>query len=169
MRFVVLLIAVYLAAAADAALVDAMRVGSAAPDLLALAAIVWVLAAGGPRAFLAAGAVMLVGDLVAPGRVGLGAGWMLLAAFGVVQLRGYVKLDHPAVRVAVVLMAVTLWATGVGLTAWLLGEATLPPATIVARAAGVGLYTAAVAVPVLMILGWLREPRRRGRKLQEAA
>jgi hypothetical protein len=31
--------------------------------------------------------------------------------------------------------------------------------TILGRAVGVGLYTAAVSLPVLMVIGWIREPR----------
>ena len=56
-------------------------------DLLALLAVVWLLTASGTRAFLVAGAIALVGDLIAPGRLGLGFGWMLLVGYGVTQVR----------------------------------------------------------------------------------
>jgi cell shape-determining protein MreD len=165
----VLLIAAYLAAVAETALVDAMRIGQVTPDLLALVALVWALTAAGPRAFLAAGAVMFLGDLIAPGRVGLGTGWMLLVAFGVGQLRARVRLENLAAQLGVLLAGATLWAAGVGLSARLLGNVALPWSTVLARAGGVGLYTAGVGLPLLMVLGWIRQPRlARERRLEPA-
>jgi len=175
MRVVLLFLTVYLAAVAETVLVDVIRVGEVTPDLLALVAVVWLLTAGGPRAFLVAGAVALVGDLIAPGRLGVGTAWMLLVGYGVVRLRlcfraatngrGFTGAQL-LWQVPMVAAAVTVWAAAVGLTARLLGDASLPWSTILTRSAGVGIYTAGVALPVLMVIGWIREPllaRRRKR------
>ncbi len=158
MRILLLLPIVYFAAVVETSLVDVMRIGQVAPDLLALTAMVWLLAATGPRAFLAAGAIALAGDLIAPGRLGVGMGWMLLLGYGLTRLRARVKLDHLLVQVPAVLVTVTLWAVAVGLTGRLLGDVSVPWSMLLSHAAGVGLYTAALSLPVLMVAGWIRQP-----------
>jgi len=71
----------YAAAAIQTSLGDLMRVGRAEPDLLALAAVAWLLAAEGPHAFLVAGAI------------GLGSLRAVAAAAGVDDVR----VDRPDV------------------------------------------------------------------------
>ena len=159
MKALLLTLIVYVAAVFDTALADAMRIGHAAPDMLALTAVVWLLVAAGPRALLTAGLIALVGDLVAPGHVGVGAFWMLLVGYAIYRLRTLVKLDHLPERVLVVWAAVTIWAIASGLTGRLWGDVALPSMTVVTRASATGLYTAGVSLPVLMVLGWFREPR----------
>ncbi|NQU24801.1 MAG: hypothetical protein HQ567_26255 [Candidatus Nealsonbacteria bacterium] len=157
--YIVLLIPIlYLAAVAETALGDVMRVGDATPDLIALVAVVWLLIAAGPRAFLVAGAVALLGDLIAPGRLGVGMAWMLLVGYGVTWLRTRLKSDHLVAQVPVACAALIAWAVGVAITGRLLGDVALPLSTLLTRAAATGLYTAAVALPVLMVVGWMREP-----------
>jgi rod shape-determining protein MreD len=164
-RTLLLAVIVYVAAVVETSLGDVMRVGRVTPDLLALVAVVYVLAARSPRAFLAAGAIALAGDLIAPGRLGVGAAWMLVVGYAVGRLRHHVRLDHFTAQVPVVGLAVACWATGVAATARLLGDLPLAWPAIAVRSAGVGLYTAGVAIPVLMVLGWTREravaPQRR--------
>jgi hypothetical protein len=177
MRCVILTLTVYVAAVAETSAVDLLRVGNVTPDLLTLAAVVWLLTAVGPRAFLVAGAVALVGDLIAPGRLGVGMGWMMLVGYGVTRLRARFQgatdgrgfmWQQLAWQVPCVWAAVTVWAAAVGLTGRLLGDVSLPWSTILARAAGVGTYTAGVALPVLMVVGWIREPYlARQRKLTD--
>jgi len=157
MGVLVLIPVVYATAVADTSLIDAMTIGSVTPDLPALTAIVWLLLAGGPRAFLVAGAVALVGDLIAPGRLGVGMGWMLLVGYAVTQLQTRLKCDHLAWQVSLTCVAVIVWAAGVGITGRMVGDVALPTSTLIARAAGVGLYTAAVAFPLLLVIGWIRE------------
>jgi len=145
-----------------------MRIGNVAPDLLALAAVICLLTARGPRAFLVTGVIVLVGDLIAPGRLGVGMGWMLLIGYAVTRQRPRFDLDHLALQVFLVAAVVTTWAAAVGISGRLLGEVSLPWSTLITRAAGVGLYTAGVALPVLMVLAWIREPYlMRKRRLAE--
>jgi hypothetical protein len=178
MRFAILMLVVYIAAVAETSLVDSIRVGNATPDLLALVAVVWLLTASGPRAFLAAGAVALVGDLIAPGHAGVGMAWMLLIGYGVTRLRvrfrgapgrGGLMWGQLLWQVPCLGAAVTMWAASVGLTGRLLGDVPLPWSAILARAAGTGIYTGGVALPVLMVVGWIREPKSaRARKLAQS-
>jgi hypothetical protein len=176
MRPVLLFLTVYLVAVAETSLVDVMRVGNVTPDLLALVAVVWLLTVAGPRAFLIAGAIALVGDLIAPGRLGVGTAWMLLVGYGITCLRARLQgaTDGRGFtgaqllwQVPMVAAAVTVWAAAVGLSGRLLGDIWLPLSTILTRAAGVGIYTAGAALPVLMVVGWVREPKPARRRTLE--
>ncbi|MBN2475466.1 MAG: hypothetical protein JXB62_12720 [Pirellulales bacterium] len=168
MRFVWLTLAVYLAAVAETSLIDVLRIGEVTPDLLALVAVVWLLTSGSPRAFLGAGAVALVGDLIAPGHLGVGMGWMLLAGYGVGRLRARFRLEHLGWQVLITFATVAAWAAAVGATGRLIGDLSLAWSAVVPRALGVGLYTAAVALPVWMVVGWIRQPfLARKRRLAE--
>ncbi len=160
MNVLLLLPIVYLAAVLDTSLVDVMRIGPVVPDLLALTAVAWLLTARGTWALPTAGAIALLSDLIAPGRIGLGMGWMLIVGYGVLRLRMQLKMEHTLWRVALTWAAVTLWALAVGCTARLLGDVTLPWATILQRGLGVGLYTAGVSLPIWMIVGWTAQPWR---------
>ena len=159
MQYVLLLPILYLAAALETSLGGVVRVGRATPDLLALVAVVWLLTVGGPRGFLVAGAIGLVGDLIAPGRVGLGMASFLLVGYVLSRLHTKLPLDHLVVRVAIVFAAVTLTTLGTGCGRWLTGEPALPATMLFARAVGVGVYTAGVSLPVLMVLGWIGPSR----------
>jgi rod shape-determining protein MreD len=151
----------YAAAAIQTSLGDLMRVGRAEPDLLALAAVAWLLAAAGPRAFLVAGAIGLVEDLLAPGRPGLGAVCFLTVGYGLARLRARLPLDHLALQLPVMLLSLTVLALAQTLGHWLAGETAADPGPLAVRALGVGLYTSAVGLPVLMVCGWIREARRK--------
>ncbi len=98
MQYVLLLPILYLAAALETSLGGVVRVGRATPDLLALVAVVWLLTVGGPRGFLVAGAIGLVGDLIAPGRVGLGMASFLLVGYALSRLRTKTRSVSPRFR-----------------------------------------------------------------------
>lgn len=167
-RILLLIPIVYAAAVVDTSLGEVVQIGRVAPDMLALVAMVWLLVAGRPREFLVAGAVGLFGDLISPGRVGLGMACYLAVGYAVVRLRGRALLEPLLGQIAVVWLSVTAIAASMALGHWLLGEAPGPLPALLARSCGVGAYTAAVAIPLLMVIGWVREPRlRRERKLAE--
>ncbi len=148
----------YVAAVIEVSLGDLAAVGPVAPDLLALTAFVWLWMAGGPHGFLAAGAIGLFGDLISPGPVGLGAAAYLVVGYGLGAARQRTPADVFPVQVAAIGAAVAALGLAMACGHWLLGESSLCLATLSARAVGVGLYTAGVAVPALMVVGWLREP-----------
>jgi len=157
MAILLFVILAYLAAVAQPTLVPLLRVGDAAPDLLALLAVVWALRTRSRYGFLGAGAIALAGDLISPGRIGLGAGWMLLVAFGLVWFQTRRRLCHPALQTAVVLVAVTLWAGALGLSCRAFGQVDTEIVVLLRGALATGVYTAGVALPVLMVLGWWNE------------
>ncbi len=157
MAILLLVILVYLAAVAETALVPLLRVGHTTPDLMALLAVVLALRWRNRYGFLGSGAIALVGDLISPGRVGLGAAWMLLLAFGLGRFQRRARLRHPAGQTAAVLLSVACWAGALGLSCRLLGPVEAGIATILCRAVYTGAYTAAVGLPALMVLGWWDE------------
>ena len=159
MAYLLLIVFVYLAAVADTALGEVLRVGNVMPDLVALVAIAWLVLVRSRWAFLTAGAVALLGDLIAPGRIGVGAAWMLLVGFGLNWLAPRIRSRWMPVRLALVAAGLIVWCVGVAVTANALADTTLPLATLLARATGTAVYTAAVAVPVLMVAGWVRNDR----------
>jgi rod shape-determining protein MreD len=151
----------YAAAAIQTSLGDLMRVGRAEPDLLALAAVAWLLAAEGPHAFLVAGAIGLVEDLLAPGRVGLAAACFLTVGYGLARLRTRFPLDHLAIQLPAMLLSLTVLTLAQTVGRWLSGETAADLGPLVVRALGVGLYTSGVGLPLLMVMDWIREGRRR--------
>jgi rod shape-determining protein MreD len=158
----------YAAAVADTSLAERIEVGHVAPDLLALTAVIWLLVGAGPRGFLTAGAIGLAADLVSPGRLGLGMACFLLVGYAITRLRQRLAMDALPAQVVLVFGAVTLLAAGVATGRCLLGETAVPLAALLLRSLGVGLYTAGVSLPLLMVLGWIREPLvTRRRKLAE--
>jgi len=154
MAILLLLTLVYLAAVAETTLVPLLRVGGAAPELLALLAVIVALRTRSRYGFLVPGLIVLAGDLTAPGRIGLGTAWMLLVAFVLVRWRAGSRLRRFPAQLAVVPVAVGTWAVGLSMTCRLLGEIEGGMRAILSNALGGAIYTAAVALPVLMVLGW---------------
>lgn len=166
-RLALVVLIAYLAAVAETTLAGGLEVRDVTPSLIALAALGWQLVAAGPYAFLGAGLIALVGDLLAPGRVGAGAAAMLLLAYAVGRLQSRVRIEHYLVQAAVVMIAVSLWAAASGLLRSVLGDAASGVWSVLRQSALVGVYTAAVALPVLMVTAWAREPwLRRARRLE---
>jgi rod shape-determining protein MreD len=155
---------VYAAAVLETSLTDAIRVGYVTPDLLALVAVIWILVTTGRRTFLVAGAIGLAADLISPGRLGAGMASFLLVGYGLTRLRTKLELEHLLWQVPLVGVSTTVLAAGQAMGSWLLGETAVPLTTLLVRALGVGVYTTGVAVPLLMVIGWVREPYRVRRK-----
>jgi len=161
MSLILLIPILYIAAVLQTTMVDLVQIGPLAPDLLALAAILWVvIAAPSPWADLVAGGIGFLEDLVSPGRVGLGAVSFLLVGYGVARLRGRFRMESMASRILTVCVGVTSIVLCVAVGRWLCGELTLALAMVLTRALGVGVYTAGVSVPVAMVLSWLGQSAR---------
>jgi rod shape-determining protein MreD len=158
MRYLLLVPIIYIAAVLQTSLGGLLSVGHVGPDLMALAAIVWLLYDSQPRAFLAAAAIGLVADLIAPGRVGLGMACFLLVGYAVCRLRTKLPAEHLVGRATIILIAVGLISMAIGCVGPLLGQASPGLSQVVARSIGVGVYTAGISIPLLMIAGWISEP-----------
>jgi len=160
MRYLLLIITVYLAAVIDTTVVDAVRVGHLTPDLLSMVALIWLLTASGPGAFLAAGVIGLLGDLVGPGPAGLGMAGMLLIGYAVMRLRARFLLENLPAQLAVIWIGGTVFTLLLATGHWTSGATCQPRFALLGRALGAGFYTAGVSLPVLMVVGWIGEPYR---------
>lgn len=166
MRFIVLAVAVYAAAVAQTSLAPALEVRHVMPDLFALAAVLWQLTArrdadraadGSPRGFIAAALVGLAYDLTSSGPLGVGFGLFAGMGWLIASIRAKLDLAHPLMQLTTVFFATAAIASAEAIIWRLRGETALPSSTLVVRAACVGVYTAAVTLPIVMVLGWLRE------------
>ena len=155
MAILFLMLATYLAAALQTSLAPVIEVRHVMPDLFALVTIVWLLRPAAPHGFIAAGLVGLVYDLTSAAPPGIGLGLYSLAGYSICMLRGKLDGNHLLVQLPIVVLATTIIALGEAEATRLFGELTLPWTTLAVRAVGVGVYTAAVALPVLMVVGWL--------------
>jgi cell shape-determining protein MreD len=118
----------------------------------------WLLAGSGRYGFLGAGLVGLVADLAGPGRLGIGAAWLLVIGYAMSHVKARFGLEHWTTQVPAVALAAAVWVLAAGLTRWLAGEIAIAPPAIFHRALGVGLYTGAAGLPCFMVLGWVSEP-----------
>ena len=155
MPYLLLLLATYLAAVAQISLAPAIEVRHVVPDLFALVAVVWLLRTARPRGFVATALVGFVFDLTSTAPLGIGLGLFSLTGYAICWLRGKLDGDHLLVQLAVAWLATTAIALGEAAVARLIGETTLACTTLAVRAVSVGVYTTAVAVPVLMVAGWM--------------
>jgi rod shape-determining protein MreD len=166
MSYLLLLAAVYLAAVLQTSLAPAFEVRHVAPDLFALVAIVWQLHTARPRGFIAAAFVGLAHDLTSAGPFGIGLGLFALVGFLVGWLREKVDTSHLLAQLIVIWLAATAIAAGEVAICRLLGETSLTWTTLAVRATSVGVYTTGVALPPLMVIGWFREGRTIGARVE---
>ena len=156
---IALVLTAYLAAALDTALAPAWSIGPATPDLLALTAVLWILAPGRPRTFWPAALVGLFADLQSPGRLGVGLACFAIAAYALTGSRPRLVAAAPWTKAAVIALVVAAIALACGILRRLLGEIDLSALSLLVRGVSVGVYTGAVALPILMALDWIPQPR----------
>jgi len=149
----------YLAAVLDTTLGSVWSVGTIAPDALEVLAFAWVVVERRRFGLLVAGAVGLLADLLASGRVGPGMSSFFLAALLLSALQRRWQPRHPLVQAGLIAPVAALSTLATRGVSELPSVATMELAGRTSHALGVGLYTAAVAVPVLMLLGWIRPTR----------
>jgi cell shape-determining protein MreD len=151
-RLVLLLAVAWLAAVFDCGVMPLVELRSCTPSACLLAAAASVALSKSDHAFLTAGGFGLAADLSGAGRMGLAMGCFALVGYAVVRLRATSKL-HGMLRQAVELTVATL-AMSVALAllhACFAGTEIAWP-WLLKQALGAGLYTLALATPVLMLL-----------------
>ena len=161
MRYVIIAITIYLAVAVQTALVDTIQIDRIGPHLTAMVAAAVILLRGGTQSIVIVGAIGFLEDALWPGRMGIAMAWYLLLGWGLLELRDRLDLQPLNRRVTTTGLFAALLALGVGATRYSLGEPAVGPATIAIRAAGIGLYTAALAIPFWLLLHWAETISRR--------
>lgn len=148
---------VYLASILQIGLAPHWQVAGAGPDLLALIAVLWTMKSIGWHALAAAATIGLVCDLNSTGPLGVGMALYAVIAYGVVWWRRQVRLDRLPAQIAVVWTGVTAISISEFVASRCLGQSVPPLPIAVERTAIVGLYTAMIAVPIVLVISWRRE------------
>lgn len=156
MNLVCLLLFVYLAAVVETAMAAHWEVGGAAPDLLAIVAFAWFTAAPNGRRLLPTALAGLASDLGSIAPPGLGLATYAAIGYGVARLKTTIFVDRMAVRLGIIWLAATAATMTQMLGVYLEGTFVFEWPNAIARGGMAGIYTAAVALPVLMVSGWLR-------------
>lgn len=159
MRYLAVIPALYAAACFQTSLVEAMEIGRIAPDVLALLAAAIALLVGGSGGLAMVAAVGLVEDLLSPGRLGIATASYLLAGWTATELAERFVPRLLATRLLFTGLFTGVVACGVGLARCAIGEAAVGPWSVVGRGVGVAIYTAALAAPLWIAIGWIE---RRG-------
>ncbi len=152
MHYAIIAILVYLAVALQTTLVEVIHIGGIGPQIPAMVAVAIVLLQRGNAALVMVAAIGLLEDALWPGRMGIAMAWYLL--LGWCLLEGAERFDLKPLhrRVTATGLFAGLFALCVGTTRLAIGEPTAGFSAIAAHAAGIGLYTAAVAAAILFLL-----------------
>jgi len=150
--------ATYLALVFQTTLCPLIRISGAAPDLLALAALVIVLLSSSPYAFLWAGWIGLLHDLASTGRIGVAMFWFAVAGYLMVRIRDHVFTETLLMRWVACVLGSFVAVAGLVATRRLLGDTSAAWATILTHTIRVTLYTGLVAVPFFALLAKRSKP-----------
>jgi rod shape-determining protein MreD len=149
----------YIAAVLDTCLAARWQVHGIAPDLVALVAFIYLYSSRGRYAFLIGALAGFASDLNSTSPLGLGMAAFALVAYGVVLLRQNLHLDGAIARLIIVGVGVTATCLLQSATLRCIGRIALPWQSLVEHAVLVGIYTAAVAIPLLMVYWWFGSQR----------
>ncbi|MFW6124825.1 MAG: rod shape-determining protein MreD [Pirellulales bacterium] len=152
MRILLILAVTYVAVVLQIGLCPWLRIADAAPDMLALEALAVVLIASSPYGFMWAAWIGLLHDLVSAGSLGVAMFWFAAVGYAVQRVRDHFYLANSLARAGVVAAGTAVAVAGVVVTQRLLGQTPLEWRAMPLYSAGVGLYTAAVALPIFLLL-----------------
>ena len=152
MSILLLIPAIYLAAVLQTSLAPWIEVRHVVPDLFALLAVLWLIRPERQRGLLAAAAIGLACDLTSAGPLGVGMAAFALAAYGINLARTRIDPNFLFAQLGVVWVTVTAIALVEGVIWRLTSETSLTWPTLAVRGVTVGVYTAAVGLPVLVLL-----------------
>ena len=146
---------------ADAALVPLVAVYGVSPSLLVLVTIVWLLVeAASPWRVVEAAALGLAFDLNSGGHAGAGLAAFSLMSFCLMHARPVLRRLGPVEQACCLVPIVAAMLLIVGVLNRACGEAVPPPRLIVLRSIGCACYTAAIGLPIFMVLDWRRATGR---------
>ncbi len=160
MRYPIIALIIYLAVAVQSTLVDTIQIGRVGPALPTMVAVAIALLHGGNGSLAIVATIGLLEDALWPGRLGISMAWYLLLTWALLEGCERFDLQSLSRRVTVTGLFAGLLALGVGTTRFAIGEPTVEFPAIAAHAVGIGLYTAAVAVPFWLALAWCEHALR---------
>jgi rod shape-determining protein MreD len=145
---------IYVAAVLQSALGPRWEIAGAAPNLLIVVALVWLTVSLNRHALAIVAAIGLVSDLNSPGPMGMDMALFAMAGYTALWLRQRLMIDHFPGRLSVIWLAATFITLLEGIVLRFMAASPLALRLVFERSLLVGLYTMAVAIPVLMVIGW---------------
>lgn len=155
MRYFAVIPVFYAAACLQTSLAEAVAIGRIAPDLLALVAAAIALVVGGNAGLALVAAIGLLDDLLSSGRLGIATAAYLLAGWAAIELAERFDSRQLTWRVLASGLFAAAVACGVGLARSTIGEPSAGLFRVVGGGLGVGIYTAGLAIPAWLAIGWI--------------
>jgi cell shape-determining protein MreD len=156
LSYLVLLAALYAAAALDATLPARTLLAGAAPQLVLLGGLCWICVYRGRRAYLGAAMAGLVADLAGSGRLGVCFALLASLALAVDALGRWLPLDRPGAQTAVVTIGAAAIVMVASCAAAMPAMADVPWSSLVGWSALTGAYTGMIGWPILILVGHRR-------------
>ena len=166
MRSMLLVLILYLAAAAQTTLADAVSIGSIGLQLPAMAAAMVIIVRRGNGALGMAALIGFVEDTLASGRLGVAMGWYLILGWFLLEGCERYELRSLGRRTALTGLYVGLAILAVGATRWAIGEPTVGFPRVILQAAGIGAFSGLVAIPLWIVLDWTEQIVHRRRRYE---
>ena len=156
-----ILLATYLAAVADTALAPVLKIYHVTPTLLPLVLIVaCVTSAPSPWRIAQMAVVGLAFDFNSNGHAGVGIVGFALAAFALLQMRSVLRRLDPLEQAMACVPIVAAMLVVVAFGNFAFQENAISAGLTLARAGAASVYTAALSLPVWMVVAWLRQSRQ---------
>jgi len=150
LRGLLLLTAAWLAALFDTGIAPLLELRHCAPSACLLAAVLTIALSNNSHAFLIAGGFGLTGDLSGASRLGPALGCFALAGYVVLRLRGTSQPPGVLRRSAELLLCAIAMPIALATVQALSAATSVSWSWLMQAALGAGLYTAALALPVLL-------------------
>ena len=153
--------AVYVAVVLDTSLGSALDVGLAAPDMLAVVALIWSLTIAPVRGYLVTGVVGFVSDLVSPGRLGADMACYAMVGYLLSLLHTRFGSRRPLVSALWAWPAAAILVMGPAMVRRVMGEVDIHWVALTVRGLSLATYTAAMTLPAVCVAVWINRMRRR--------
>lgn len=145
---------IYLAAVLETWLAPRWQVRGITPDLVALAALAWLSRSKSRYGFLMVALAGFAADFSSSAPLGLGMATFAVVGYAIIFLRQNLHLENILAQLLLVGLGATAICLLQSVVLRLVDRIAMPWQTLAERAALVGLYTTAVAIPLLIVLRW---------------
>jgi rod shape-determining protein MreD len=158
MSYIGLIFCAYFATVLQVLLANVWEVAGVAPDLCALLAFGWLTIPNRKAGLPAVAIIGLLSDLSQTTPLGVTVGAFGVVGFALIELQRRFRLDALPLRICAIGIATATIALVQCVAARCNGQTLLPLGTLIGRSLLTGAYTAAIAVPLLMVWSWRASP-----------
>jgi rod shape-determining protein MreD len=158
MSYIGLIFCAYFATVLEGRLANVWEVAGVAPDLCALLAFGWLTVPNRKAGLPAVAIIGLISDLSQTTPLGVTVGAFGVVGFALIELQRRFRLDALPLRICAIGFATAAIASVQCVAARYTGQTLQPFGTLIGRSLLTGAYTAAIALPLLMVLSWRAAP-----------